>query len=190
MKTRKLWTWIGGVTLLVVPYIVYKYNTDTEFYKDMRFAFEGFFALFEKGEWNVGSNTQLKNMIVFPDNFKTWIIGDGYFNNPIGIDPYYTGEITGGYYKNTDIGYLRFIFYMGLIGLAAFSIFMCKAASLAIRQLKEYKTMILLLLLVHFIVWMKVSSDCFPIFALLLCIPSEDDAEYNRLVAIKNEDTI
>ena len=189
-STRRLWTWIGCIALLAVPYMVYKYNTDVEFHKDMRFAFEGFFSLFEKGEWNVGSNTQLKNMIVFPDNMKTWIIGDGYFNNPIHTDPYYIGEITGGYYKNTDIGYLRFIFYMGLTGLVVFSAFMCKAASLAIERFKGYKVVILLLLAVHFIVWLKVSSDCFVIFALLLCIPQEDNEEYDKLVAIGDEDTV
>ena len=87
-STRVLWTWIGCIALLVVPYVVYKYNTDVEFYNDIRFAFEGFFAYFEEGEWEVGSNWLLKNMIVFPDNFKTWIIGDGYFNNPVNTDPY------------------------------------------------------------------------------------------------------
>ena len=189
-STRVLWTWIGCIALLAVPYIVYKYNTDAEFYNDMRFAFEGFFALIEKGEWEVGSNWQLKNMIVFPDNFKTWIIGDGYFDNPTGTDPYYIGEVTGGYYKNTDIGYLRFIFYMGLTGLLAFSVFMCRAAQMAVGRFKEYRMMILLLLAVHFIVWLKVSSDCFNIFALLLCIPQEDNEEYDKYVAIDNEDTV
>lgn len=188
-STRVLWTWIGCIALLAVPYIVYKYNTDYDFYKDIRFAFEGFFALFEEGEWEVGSNTQLKNMIVWPDNFKTWIIGDGYFGNPK-TDPYYLGEITGGYYMGTDIGYLRFIFYMGLTGLLAFSIFMCRAAQMAVGRFKGYRMMILLLLAVHFIVWLKVSSDCFVIFALLLCIPQEDNEEYDKYVAIDNEDTV
>ena len=189
-STRILWTRIGIVALLVVPYLIYLYNTDADFHADIRFAFEGFFALFEKGEWEVGSNTQLKNMIVFPDNFKTWIIGDGYFNNPIHTDPYYTGEVTGGYYKNTDIGYLRFIFYMGITGLLAFSAFMCKAAQMSIERFQGYKTMILLLLATNFIVWLKVSTDCFLIFALLLCIPQKDNEEYDKNVIIENEDTI
>lgn len=189
-STRVLWTWIGCIALLAVPYVVYKYNTDAEFYNDIRFGFEGFFAYFEEGEWNVGSNDQLKNMIVWPDNLKTWIIGDGYFDNPTGTDPYYIGEVTGGYYKNTDIGYLRFIFYMGLTGLLAFSIFMCRAAQMAVGRFKEYRMMILLLLAVHFIVWLKVSSDCFNVFALLLCIPQEDNEEYDKYVAIDNEDTV
>lgn len=189
-STRILWSRIGFIALLAIPYLVYKYNTDVSFHKDIRFAFEGFFALFEKGQWEVGSNTQLKNMIVFPNNLKTWIIGDGYFNNPVHTDPYYTGEITGGYYKNTDIGYLRFIFYMGLTGLFAFSLFMCKAAQMAMERFREYRTMILLLLLVHFVVWFKVSSDCFVIFALLLCIPKEDNDKYNKLIALNNENSL
>lgn len=189
-STRILWTWIGGILLLTVPYIVYKYNTDANFHTDMRFAFEGFINLYEKGEWNVGSNEQLKNMIVFPDNFKTWIIGDGYLNNPIHTDPNYIGKITSGFYMDTDIGYLRFIFYMGLIGLLAFSIFMCKAAQMAINRFRGYRMMIWLLLAVHFIVWLKVSSDCFVIFALLLCIPQEDNEEYDKIVAVENENTI
>lgn len=189
-STRILWTWIGGIALLVVPYLIYKYNTDIAFHKDIRFAFEGFFAIFEQGEWEVGSNTQLKNMIVFPDNFKTWIIGDGYFDNPVHTDPYYTDELSGGYYMGTDIGYLRFIFYMGITGLLAFSAFICKAAQMAIERFQEYKTMILLLLAIHFIVWLKVSSDCFLIFALLLCIPQKDNEEYDKNVMIENEDII
>lgn len=185
-NVRILWMWMMAIVLMSLPYVIYKYNTDINFYNDIRFAFEGFFALFEEGEWNVGSNTQLSRMVVFPDNFKTWIIGDGYFNNPVNIDPYYIGEITGGYYKNTDIGYLRFIFYMGLVGLVAFSAFMCKAALMAIERFKEYKIMILLLLLVNFIVWFKVSTDCFVIFALLLCIPKEDNEEYNKSIALQS----
>ena len=185
-NVRILWMWMMAIVLMALPYAIYKYNTDINFYNDIRFAFEGFFALFEEGEWNVGSNTQLSRMVVFPDNFKTWIIGDGYFNNPVNIDPYYIGEITGGYYKNTDIGYLRFIFYMGVVGLVAFSAFMCKAAQMAIERFKEYKIMILLLLLVNFLVWLKVSTDCFLIFALLLCIPKEDNEEYNKSIALQS----
>lgn len=189
-NVRILFMWIISIILLALPYIIYKYNTDINFHNDIRFAFEGFFALFETGEWEVGSNTQLGNMVVFPDNLKTWIIGDGYFNNPVNVDLYYTGVVTGGYYMNTDVGYLRFIFYMGLTGLIAFSAFMCKAAQMTIARFKEYRMMILLLLLVHFVVWLKVSTDCFIIFALLLCIPKEDNDDFNKLVTINDEDSL
>lgn len=62
-------------------------------------------------------------MYVFPDNLKTWIIGDGYFSNPYNTDPFYIGTRSRGYYMGTDVGYLRFIFYFGLIGLSAFIAF-------------------------------------------------------------------
>lgn len=184
-----LWMYIAAVMVVLLPYIAYKYNTDAKIHDDIRFAFEGFFALLETGEWEVGSNSQLSKMIVFPDNLKTWLIGDGYFDNP-SRDPYYVGEIMGGFYMGTDVGYLRFIFYMGLIGLLSFGVFMCKATQMAVERFKEYRTMILLLLLVHFVVWLKVSTDCFLIFALLLCIPKEDNDEYDKLVALNNENTL
>ena len=92
----------------------------------IQFAFEGFFSLVEKGRWEVSSNEILKNMYRFPESIKTWIIGDGYIENPKN-DPYFIGKLTGGYYMGTDVGYLRFIYYFGLIGLIAFIIFMVKA---------------------------------------------------------------
>ena len=79
-------------------------RTNPEFYELTRFAFEGFFSLAEKGEWEVASNEMLKNMIVYPDEFKTWMIGDGYFLNQR-YDPNYIGDATeGGFYMGTDIG--------------------------------------------------------------------------------------
>ena len=46
-------------------------------------------------------------MYIFPENIKTWIIGDGFWANPSG----------SGYYMHTDVGYLRLIYYFGLVGL-------------------------------------------------------------------------
>ena len=77
---------------------IYRYNASAAFRENVRFAFEGFFSLAEKGTWDVHSNNILKNMYVFPDNIKTWIIGDGYMENPRSTDPYYVGKIYGGYY--------------------------------------------------------------------------------------------
>ena len=61
--------------------------------KNFRFGFEGFVSLIEKGRWEVDSNETLKSMFVWPDNPKTWTIGDGYFSNPVNTDFYYTGSI-------------------------------------------------------------------------------------------------
>ena len=115
------------------------------------------------------------NMIVFQDNIKTWIIGDGYFDNPFATDPYYTGEHAGGFYKGTDIGYLRFIFYCGLAGLIVLIAYSFKITQICIRRFVNYKTMFLLLLAINLIVWLKVSTDIFLVFALFLCIPKADN---------------
>lgn len=111
----RLLKWMFVVMLLGIPVVVYYYRTNPIINENIRFAFEGFFSLVEQGKWEVHSNNMLQNMYVFPDNVKTWIIGDGYFANPITTDPYYTGEMRTAYYMGTDVGYLRFIFYFGTI---------------------------------------------------------------------------
>ena len=173
----RLWKWFIGVSILAVPLAIYTYNTDPQIQKNMRFGFEGFFNYFEKGDFNYGSTETLKNMYVLPDNAKTWIIGDAYFNNPAWIDPYYTGEITEGYYKNTDIGYLRFIFYFGIVGLLMFSFFFIEVGRTCMRRFPDWKVMFLMLLAVHFIVWAKVSTDIFLAFAPFLCFENENGNE-------------
>lgn len=186
MEHKRLWRWFICIFALTIPFIVLMYQRDLAFQKDFRFAFEGFFSLVEEGEWNVSSNDRLMSMYVFPETLKTWIIGDGYFSNPKNTDPYFTGPITTGYYMNTDVGYLRFIFYFGIIGLAVFSIFMCKAASICFKRFTVQKELFGLILLVHFIVWFKVSTDIFLVFAPFLCINKEENEAYMKRVALKN----
>lgn len=157
--------------VVAVPFIVHYYNNNVDFKNQMEFGFEGFFNLFKDGQWEVGSNVQLKRMVVWPESLKTWIIGDGYFNNPDAVDPYYIGEYVGGYYKGTDIGYLRFIFYSGVIGLLAFSIFIIKAGELCMKTWPGRNLVFTLIIVVNFIVWLKVSTDLFLVFALFLALP-------------------
>ena len=163
------------ILVVVIPLSKYLYVSNQQFHDLSRFAFEGFFSLAETGEWQIDSNEKLKTMIVFPDNFKTWIIGDGYFSNPYYSDPLYIGPYIGGYYMGTDIGYLRFIFYFGLIGLLAFSYFMISVARECIRLLPYHKMLILYILLLGFLIWLKVATDVFLVFALLLCIGNMQD---------------
>ena len=169
-KVSRLWKWTLGVLLVVVPLSIYQYNASPAFKKDMRFAFEGFFSLAEKGEWDVSSNEKLKTMVVFPEELKTWVIGDGYFDNPYYTDINYTGKTPRyGYYMDTDVGYLRFIFYFGIIGLLAFSAFIIYAGWLCREKWKDYQLMFLFLIFCNFVVWLKVSTDIFLVFALFVC---------------------
>ena len=62
---KYIWNRLGLLLLVAIPFMVYLYDTNPVFKEDIRFAFEGFFSLAEKGEWDVGSNDSLANMYVF-----------------------------------------------------------------------------------------------------------------------------
>ena len=177
-NTLSFWRKLSLMLLIFVPIIVYLYNTNPAMYNNLRFAFEGFFNMFEKGEWETTSNTILLDMFRFPDNFKTWMIGDGYFDNPKDSDPYFIGEITAGFYMATDVGYCRFLFYFGILGTLAFTYFMFYATKVCVRRYTNYKMMFVLILLLNYVVWLKVASDLFPVLALFLCVtPNENDEQ-------------
>lgn len=161
--------------LVFIPILVYLYNTDPAIQYKLRFAFEGFFSLYEKGEWDVGSNSRLEHMFIWPDNIKTWVIGDGYFSTPQD-DYYYLGPIYD-YYMGTDVGYSRFLFYFGILGLVAFSLVFIAAATICSRSYPKYTLLFWMIVLVNFVGWIKVSSDIFLVFALFLCVESKEDVE-------------
>ena len=181
-----IWKKLALVLLVTIPLVVYRYNTNPIFQEDFRFAFEGFFSLAEKGEWDVHSNNMLMNMYVFPDNAKTWIIGDGYFDGPSLIDPYYVGPTMTGFYKWTDVGYLRFIFYFGVIGLFAFMMYFIKNAQVCAKKFTKESLLFWLLLMANFILWFKVATDIFLVFALFLCVSAQENEE-GRLMELSEE---
>ncbi len=158
----------------LLPLLIYLYNNSPKTREDLRFGFEGFFSLVETGKWETNSNNLLGNMFILPDNPKTWIIGDGYFDNPYS-DPNFNGDNPTEFYKGTDVGYLRFIYYFGVIGLISFVVFFLVAFWECASRHRKYAILFLMILTINYIVWVKVSSDIFLIFSLFLCIPSESD---------------
>ena len=162
MKTMNVKYWATILLtfsfLALVSYFFY-YNND-DFYFLLRFAFEGFFNYVETGVWETSSTEILKDMWVFPDNLKTWMIGDGYF-----VDP-----INGKFYMGTDVGYLRFIYYSGLIGLSVFCIFFIYLSFILAHRFPYYRDLFYLLLLMLFINWIKVSTDLFLFYAFFLVL--------------------
>ena len=177
--------WLGGILVVTVPLLTLLYHTNDQFHDNLRFAFEGFFSLAEKGRWEVSSNEILKDMVVFPDNAKTWLIGDGYMVNPNTTDPYYTGEYhKAGYYKLTDIGYLRFIFYGGIPCLLAMATFIWKSGRISMQKFPSQKMLFWLLLAVNYVVWLKVSTDIFLILALFLMVKQEENEAYEDRIQL------
>lgn len=188
-RYKKILKTFAAIVIITLPIVVYLYNTNQIFHNQIRFAFEGFFNLVEAGEWNVASNNKLRTMYIWPDNLKTWLIGDGYFDNPYYDDPYYIGPNFDGYYMATDAGYLRFIYYFGLIGLSLFSIYMIKVCSVCVNKFPFYKWMFIFLLMVNFIVWIKVSTDIFLIFTPFLVITTmEEQGCHNEYLTEKNHE--
>lgn len=169
------------VLSITVPLTIYLYINNPSFNSYVRFAFEGFFSIIEKGKWETHSNDILKGMYRLPDTLKTWVIGDGYFDNPTS-DPYYSGYMWKGFYMGTDVGYLRFIFYFGILGLMTFSVFMVKTCVACCEMFKRHKLLFITILAINFIVWFKVSTDIFLMFALFLCLDKEDEDKYEELV--------
>ncbi|MBU3809984.1 MAG: hypothetical protein H9802_16515 [Candidatus Phocaeicola faecipullorum] len=182
---KRLGFWITGLLAVIVPICSVAYNMVPEFHDLLRFGFEGFFSLAEKGEWDVHSNEMLKEGFIFPDNPKTWLIGDGYFGST-DSNPYYTGRRWAGFYGGSDVGYSRFLYYFGLVGLLAFSFFMFKACMVCMRRFDKLKYMFLVLLALNFIYWLKVSTDIFLVFALFLCISKEENDAYVERMELRS----
>jgi hypothetical protein len=153
--------WMCGLILAISVFIgYYYYNYVPEVQHQIRFAFEAFFNWVEKGEWSTSSTTILsEDFYRWPTDMETWLMGDGHF-----VDPE-----KPGFYKKIDMGYLRFIYYSGIIGLLFFIVFLACAVRLCIRNIKTYQSLFLLLILLQFIVWLKVATDVFYMFAIFIC---------------------
>ena len=171
-RANALITW-ASVIIIGVTLCIYLYNNNTDSRKLIRFAFEGFFSLVEKGHWETSSTEKLlSTMVVFPETLHTWIIGDGYFINSR-YDINYLGNTTDqGYYMGTDVGYLRFIFYFGAIGLILMIGLIVYSAILCIRHFKNERFVFIMALIVGLTVWIKVATDVFLYFALFLSAAS------------------
>lgn len=159
------------ILIIAVPLVTFFYNYNAQFYELMRFGFEGFFSLIETGKWEVSSNDVLEGMIVWPEELRTWIIGDGYFVSQR-YDPNYLGDApdyAAGYYMGTDIGYLRFIFYFGVIGLCMISAVIIYSAVICCNQYPKYTPLFLLAMIAGFIMWGKSATDIFVFFTLFIC---------------------
>ena len=170
---------------IVIISITFFYNTDSVFRENLRFGFEGVFSYFEHGHFETNSTNYLKNMFVWPTELKTWIIGDGYLENPY-QDPNYLGIRYAGYYMGTDVGYLRFIFFFGIFGLLLMICMFIKATLTCIHNIPEYKLLFSFILLSNLICWIKVSSDIIMVFAPFLILAYQNSSARNLSVKTQN----
>lgn len=149
------------ILLIVVVYSVIQYHLDPGFRSNIRFAFEAFFNFFERGEFRTDSTDKLNTqMWIWPTNLRDWMIGTGWFGN---------------YVYSTDIGYCRFILYCGLIGFSIFCVFFIYNAFVVLRKFQDSGFVSFLLIVLTFVLWVKVATDIFWVYALLFCLPEESE---------------
>ena len=166
MKQRgiKLALTLSVLVVLLFSIGTFFYMTSPVFEEYFRFGFEGFFNLVEKGEWTTSSTERL-NTVMWkwpdPNDIKTWLIGQATFVNWFAV--------------GTDIGYCRFIFYCGAIGFGIFVIFFIYNAWVCQKMLPQYTNLAIFLLAISFIVWIKVATDIFLIYALMYCLYDYND---------------
>lgn len=156
---------VFGIMLAIgIPTVIYYYNVNDSFRDQIEYGFEGFFSLFESGEFQTSSTDELSTMWVWPQDTQTWVIGSGLFLSKSSDFTYFS-----------DIGYCRFIFYSGLIGFTVFGLyFVYNAIYFAIRY-PRYRYIFLLMIVVTFVVWTKVATDIFQLYALFYAFTDEEE---------------
>lgn len=159
-ESFKLYSTLLVIVAIAVPIMVYLYNTDTYFYRQIRYGFEGFFSLVEKGYWQTDSNDILKTMWKWPTTTEGWIIGYGTF---------------GHFSFATDIGYCRFVFYSGLIGISIFSMMFIHSGWYFMKRYPKQQFFWFLLMCMTFIIWIKVSTDLFQFWAMFYAFTDYDE---------------
>jgi len=143
------------IVAVLVPLFAYLYVTNSVMHENLRFAFEGFFNCVETGHFQMDSVDKLNGtMWIWPQDETTWLIGTGLFGNWV---------------YGTDIGYCRFILYCGLLGFSFFSLFFIHNAASFHRKFENVGLLALFMAALTFIIWIKVSTDIFQIYALLIC---------------------
>jgi hypothetical protein len=95
------------------------------------------------------TNDVLDNMIFFPENQKTWLIGDGRYDGINGI----------GHYIPSDSGYIRSLYAVGLFGMIfiySFIPFILLIFKNNFREQKEIFNLILVIVFALFLIEIKM----------------------------------
>ena len=162
MRMMASFFWFFIVLAVIIGVTIYFYRVSDTFHGYLRFGFEGFFNWVETGEFTTGSTDTLQEMWIWPTDLHTWIFGRGTY---------------GVFENDSDIGYVNFTFYCGLIGLVIFSLYFLYCHFVQNRKFKHFQIAAWMLVALTFIVWLKVTTDIFFIDALLFCIAGDYEGE-------------
>lgn len=149
---------LGIISLLVVFSLISFFSLSALFSDTplLNWAFEAFYNYLESDELRTTSTDGLKAMYIYPENIYTWIYGDGIWTED------------DHYYMRTDVGYLRMIFYWGIIGTIMFYSSIIYLSYYAVRKSSTYNkyliaNILLLILIANFKGFTDVVYILFPI---------------------------
>ena len=97
---------LSVVGILTIPYIWSVFSNDSRFSNLLNFAFQIILSKKNTGSMEISSLQSLKRMYNISFDVDTFFIGDGWYT-----------AANGSYYMGTDVGYLRVVLFMGIIGL-------------------------------------------------------------------------
>src|SRR5690606_974180 len=102
--------WIVYLIIAAIGVLYYSYflSSETKLYIEesiVPYAFEMFINLMEGGKLETNSSNVLKQMY-FPIDANSFLWGESYYFDPV----------KGGFYRNTDAGYMRQILFYGIFG--------------------------------------------------------------------------
>lgn len=130
-KAKKSKTFLKNLLAIVLSIMIlipvsnyFLQNQTAEFGILRSFGFEMFDNYEETGEFSTSSSDKMLGFYdIVPDNLATWVLGDAKWTD---------GK--GGYYKHTDAGYFRCIFYFGCVGLFCMLIYYFKCLDIIFNK--------------------------------------------------------
>src|SRR5690606_8263873 len=133
------------IILLSLPVVLFIYFNLDSLLKLSSFnhAFELLINVFSSGNLKTESTDVVKEMLIFPSELKTIIIGDAKFYDD-----------DGSFYMSTDVGYSRLLFYFGIPGTISYFLIQIYISYLILKVNVKgslFNSIIYLLLLLLFI---------------------------------------
>lgn len=131
-------------------------------YNSFNYAFELVINIIDGNGIRTASTEELKDMYVFPNNIQTYLIGEGKM--------FLSDNIS--FYMDTDVGYLRLIYFFGIIGLLLYILLQIVPLVLMILNSKItfFKYLSFLSIILFLILMFKGLTDLYYIFALFYFI--------------------
>jgi hypothetical protein len=157
----KMLMYLGLVLFLVIFIKSLDKGFVSKINDSFEYGFEAFYNLKSGHGAQTESTNELKEMYFFPDKLSTYIIGDGYYMNPYN---------SLSYYMNTDAGYIRLLYYIGLFGLAFYLAIQLLPIGYVYfnSQEKQLKQFCLLLMIFFLLLMIKGVTDLFFLSYLIM----------------------